>query len=88
VESGRAEDRSEGRQCWYEYWDRSLWTAGDLLSRINYVHGNPVKHGYVDEAAEWPWSSLGEYLAREEWQQLRPQLERFPAPNKLPGDDF
>lgn len=28
----------------------------------NYVHNNPVHHGYVRLWTEWPWSSAGEYL--------------------------
>jgi putative transposase len=41
------EDGSPGRQVWYSYWDRCLWTEGDLWSRINYIHWNPVRHGLV-----------------------------------------
>jgi putative transposase len=82
------EDGAPGRQCWYDYWDRSLWTEGDLLSRISYVHRNPLKHGYVQDPEEWRWSSLRSYLAWPDWENARSRLERFPAPRKLPGDEF
>jgi putative transposase len=81
------EDGTPRRQCWYQYWDRSLWTAGDVASRINYIHYNPVKHGHVTDPSEWEWSSYREYLRREE-EELLHALERFPAPRKLPSDDF
>lgn len=80
------EDQTPGRQCWYQYWDTSLWTPGDLWSRVNYIHLNPVKHGYASGPEEWAWSSF----LREEWQSADAckGLERFPAPRKLPRDDF
>lgn len=79
------EERLEGRSGWYDYWDRSLWTEGDLLSRVNYIHQNPVKHGYAADQADWPWSSHSEWLGIESGDDL---LARFPAPRKLPHDDF
>ena len=38
-------DRSEGRQVWYQYWDRCIRSERDLYTRLNYIHHNPVKHG-------------------------------------------
>jgi putative transposase len=32
-----------------------------LHQAFNYIHYNPVKHGYTDDVYEWPWSSLGLY---------------------------
>jgi len=29
---------------------------------MNYVHNNPVHHGYVDRWTDWPWSSAEKYL--------------------------
>ncbi|MGN6368813.1 MAG: hypothetical protein ACTHN5_11175 [Phycisphaerae bacterium] len=29
---------------------------------MNYIHHNPVRHGYVERWQDWPWSSAGEYL--------------------------
>jgi hypothetical protein len=82
------EEGCPGRQGWYQFWDRTLWTEGDLWSRINYVHRNPVKHGYVQSPEDYPWSSFREsadYLSQPEPQA---KLSRFPAPLKLPNDDF
>jgi hypothetical protein len=30
----------------------------DARTALHYVHGNPVKHGLVREATEWPFSSI------------------------------
>jgi len=46
---------------------------------LNYIHSNPVKHGYVVDAYDWPWSSLGSYVEehgrgwlRDKWRQHPP----------------
>lgn len=30
---------------------------------IDYVHNNPVRHGYSQQPSEWPWSSLHRFVA-------------------------
>lgn len=82
------EEGLPGRQCWYEHWDRDLWTEGDVLSRVNYIHRNPVKHSYVAAPADWEWSSHREWQALACDPVVSRELERFPAPQRLPGDDF
>jgi putative transposase len=32
---------------------------------VNYIHHNPVKHGYVKSWWEWPFSSAGDFLESE-----------------------
>jgi len=32
-----------------------------MIEKINYIHQNPVKRGYVDEAKYWKFSSAGDY---------------------------
>ena len=36
---------------------------------MNYIHYDPVKHGCVKEATDWPWVSAHEYLEEHgrEW---------------------
>jgi putative transposase len=44
------------------FWEHTIRDDRDLDNHINYVHYNPVKHGYVDEAAKWPHSSFHRYF--------------------------
>ena len=81
------EDAAPGRQVWYQYWDRSLWTDGDLWSRINYIHANPVKHGYVSAPEDWRWSSYRSFAELDDPEQ-KELCDRFPAPRRIPDDDF
>ena len=32
-----------------------------MISKINYIHHNPVKRGYIDEASHWRYSSARDY---------------------------
>jgi putative transposase len=31
---------------------------------VDYIHFNPVKHGHVTTAADWPYSSFHQYVKR------------------------
>jgi putative transposase len=46
------------------YWEHALRDDADLARHINYVHFNPVKHGHVSRAADWPHSSFHRYVER------------------------
>ena len=51
------------------FWEHEVRDADDLKRCLDYLHWNPVKHGYVTRAADYPWSTfhrwaaLGEYTA-------------------------
>jgi REP element-mobilizing transposase RayT len=49
-------------QLWQEGYSPKL-IADDkmMIDRINYIHNNPVKRGYVDEAKHWRYSSARDY---------------------------
>jgi len=36
-----------------------------MRQKIDYIHLNPVKRGYVDEAEHWRYSSAKNYLGRQ-----------------------
>ena len=50
-------DQAVGRQVWYNFWDSKLSFQRSYLARLNYVHQNPVKHGLVRVANQYPWCS-------------------------------
>ena len=50
-------DATPGRQVWFNYWETELTFEKSYLSRLNYVHQNPVKHGLVPVANEYRWCS-------------------------------
>ncbi|HMM75851.1 MAG TPA: transposase [Gammaproteobacteria bacterium] len=40
------------------YWEHLITDDGDYARHVDYIHANPVKHGYVRAPGEWPWSSF------------------------------
>ena len=50
-------DQTARRTVWYNFWDTKLTYERSYLARLNYVHQNPVKHGLVHVANQYPWCS-------------------------------
>jgi putative transposase len=56
-------DKGE-RGVWQRrYWEHMIRGARDYARHVDYIHFNPVKHGYVQRAADWPYSSIHRYIA-------------------------
>ena len=51
------------------YWEHTLFDGDDVNRHIDYIHFNPVKHGYVDRVVDWPYSTFHRYV----------ELNRYPA---------
>ena len=56
------EEKSRGRQVWFNAVEREMRCNDHLWASVNYVHHNPVKHGYVDRWQDWEWSSARSFL--------------------------
>ena len=59
------------RRVWYRFSDRVIRNDAHFYCALNYVHYNPVKHGYISDPYEWPWSSLSNYLENRGREWLR-----------------
>jgi len=46
------------------YWEHVIRDDADLERHVDYIHFNPVKHGYVTRVRDWPHSSFHRYVAR------------------------
>ncbi len=56
------EENLQGRQCWCKVSDRKIRSDKHHYATLNYIHHNPVKHGYVKKWDEWDFSSAKQYL--------------------------
>ena len=50
-------DSATGRNVWHNFWETELTYQPSYFARLNYVHQNPVKHGLVTDARDYPWCS-------------------------------
>ncbi len=69
--SGSREQRGE-RAIWQRrFWEHLIRDEADYRRHVDYIHHNPVKHGLVSGAADWPHSSFRHFVARgmyaEDW---------------------
>jgi len=46
------------------YWEHTIRDDADLERHVDYVHFNPVKHGYVSQVRDWLFSSFHRYVER------------------------
>jgi putative transposase len=51
-----------GRIWQYRFWDHIIRDQEDLNRHIDYVHYNPVKHGYTQSPFAWSHSSIHSFL--------------------------
>lgn len=56
--------RSE-RGIWQRrFWEHQIRDESDFAKHVDYVHYNPVRHGYAEAAAAWPYSTVHRYIER------------------------
>ena len=46
------------------FWEHEIRDQNDLNNHLDYLHYNPVKHGYVTRVRDWPFSSFHKYARR------------------------
>ncbi len=56
------EDQQRGRKVFFRAAERAMRTERHYFATLNYVHHNPVHHGYADKWIDWRWSSATQYL--------------------------
>ncbi|MDO9087695.1 MAG: transposase [Anaerolineaceae bacterium] len=66
---GPGEKRNESRQkrgeaaIWQRrFWEHTIMDDEDFGRHFDYIHYNPIKHGYVEKASDWKWTSLHKYI--------------------------
>lgn len=70
-EEKRSESRiSKGeRGIWQRrFWEHTIRDEMDFQRHMDYIHFNPVKHGYVSRVVDWQHSTFHRYV-RDEWYQ-------------------
>jgi len=55
--------RKQERGIWQRrFWEHAIRDEEDFNRHIDYIHINPVKHGYVQRAIDWQFSSIHRYV--------------------------
>lgn len=58
--------KAHKQETTYQIWQEGMQpkliqTEAMMMEKINYIHNNPIKRGYVDEAKHWRYSSARDY---------------------------
>ena len=46
------------------YWEHLIRDEEDYTKHVDYIHYNPVKHGHVTRAQDWPHSTFHRFVAQ------------------------
>lgn len=52
------------------YWEHTIRDEKDFERHFDYIHYNPVKHGYATAPSEWPHSSFHRWVAAGVYEPL------------------
>jgi len=76
VSDSKTKKREKG--IWQRrFWEHYIRNEDDWRRHVDYIHFNPVKHGYVAKPQDWPYSSFNQAVSKG-WY----------APDVLLEDDF
>ena len=63
INQSRMKKRERG--IWQRpYWEHLIRDESDFKSHLDYIHFNPVKHGYVMKPSDWPYSTIHRYIEK------------------------
>ncbi len=46
------------------FWEHQIRDETDFSRHVDYIHWNPVKHGYVKRVADWPHSTFHRFVEK------------------------
>lgn len=68
---------------WWNYWDYCPRDEKDYLTRLNYLLTNPIKHKYVNNLHDYPYSSFHSLFSEKGKDVLVKQFHDYPKYKKL-----
>ncbi|MGB5396309.1 MAG: hypothetical protein WBN96_04120 [Gammaproteobacteria bacterium] len=61
ISASRRSKRERG--IWQRrFWEHKIRNDHDFENHMNYIHYNPVKHGYVAKPSDWQLSTIHQYI--------------------------
>jgi putative transposase len=75
----RSRARKREKSVWQRrFWDHVIRDDDDWRRHLDYIHYNPVHHGYCEAPVEWPYSSFARMVERgwydPEWGRTEPPI--------------
>jgi putative transposase len=80
-------DHTPARQVWFNFHETRMSYPKSYFARLNYTHQNPVKHGLVPVANQYPWCSAAWFERTASAAQVK-TIYRFKTDKLQLPDDF
>lgn len=76
-----SQQRKREKGIWQRrFWEHTILKETDWRRHIDYIHFNPVKHGYAASPSTWPYSSFLRFVKKgwypPDWGQQEPDSIR------------
>ncbi len=81
------EENARGRKVFFRVMERAMRSDRHFWATRNYVHHNPVHHGYVQRWPDWPWSSARQFLAETDPKEAKRLWHEYPLDDYGQGWD-
>ncbi len=70
IKKGEVDNKSRRRKGERGIWQRRFWEhvirdETDYVNHVEYIHHNPVKHGFVKRVIDWKYSSFHHWVAKD-----------------------
>ena len=72
------EENKRGRKVWFNCAETGMKSDRHFWATLNYVHHNPVHHGYVQHWQDWPFSSGSAFLEQVGRDQAKALWKEYP----------
>jgi putative transposase len=72
------EENERGRKVWFNCVETGMKSDRHFWATLNYVHHNPVHHGYVQQWQDWPFSSGAAFLEKTGHEQAAKLWKEYP----------
>ena len=63
-------DRTRSRVWQNRFWEHLIRDDRDFSNHVDYIHLNPVHHGFVKAPRDWPHSTFTQWVARGTYDPL------------------
>jgi putative transposase len=75
-------DNAQNRKFWYQYFDRCIRSKKDFWTRFNYIHNNPIKHGYIknpESLNQYRFSSYNQWIKKNDKEWMASCFAQYPV---------
>ena len=73
------DEQTRGRRVFFRVVERAMRSDRHYWVTLNYIHHNPVRHGYAEHWTDWRWSSATQYLAQTGLEEAKRIWRTYPV---------